>query len=998
MGMRGGSSNELWLALHRVESNGLMQVSIHIPAGYTNGVDIFRTDDLLHPVWDLAAADLEVESGSNVVAWTDTASATNEIGFYAAANADWDSDSDGLSDGKEKFVYQTDPWDDDTDGDALTDGWEVTYGFDPNDASGENGGQGDPDGDGLSNVEEQTLNTNPRAADEVTCASDLFVGGAAYESYKTRKLQRNKFNEFPAFEQPTNGPPVYFLQLTRREDYHYQDKYEECTTIYSESTRDYDLSLHIDHQTMLANGTVLDTFSSYDYPDLELEGELTVSWTNNRGTEITLYEEPFTIYNRTNTFSGVGYMDYFGNRHHGDYYVPALTSAYPGAQTDLDSFMYTTNSSENGEEWCWTESVEVEYQLSMPYTLSMLEAAAAADVIALATNSWDDIEWGERQTIRWGPELNVGEAAGHPDVFLGDSENYSERFLNESETSLTLSQSKYKFTAWAETGRIYRLTWVEQFTPDSETNPNGTPEILAVKSAVFIGSGDWTTLEDDAYVLDPPDQGKGNGKVSITRLRVDIAQEEEYACASESNLTLTLTGSFAPDGYDWSSSPAGLSATENEAVYTIDPSASTPGSYLVRAEAEGYETCSDACAVHIVKADIALEETNHCIHEGSATLTLTIESHSPGNAYTWTWPAGLSGSASNGQFTYTPSNSTPGSYTVSCNPAHAQGCSDVCTVNILKVEITNLAGVPLAQNVRTVPGRKIALKGKVTPGDLEVTDHQWTIGGNRIKSYTQSLNEGVKVELESSDLEADTVEFYWIDGGEDIEVKYEAVVAGHPVSAVVNLDVERPTATLTSVTTPLEPPISIRLGYLRFGYPAPNEEGIRWNAEVTAPDIGSGQIAFVQLVNLYRTRTLKDEGNTTEIWTSNGQYYLDTSGGNPLYGDDSTTIGGGATQAHSKSDSPGSPLHSVSPPGYQRRSANDNFRLYLMYKPSGDDSIWVTLRRLDWLWSGAAARNESDEWVMESGQSSSQNPGSANSIELPLWPGRAQEIEWQPVD
>lgn len=48
----------------------------------------------------------------------------------------------------------TNPNDDDSDGDGLNDGWEVYYGLDPNDSSGNNGALGDPDDDGLSNYEE----------------------------------------------------------------------------------------------------------------------------------------------------------------------------------------------------------------------------------------------------------------------------------------------------------------------------------------------------------------------------------------------------------------------------------------------------------------------------------------------------------------------------------------------------------------------------------------------------------------------------------------------------------------------------------------------------------------------------------------------------------------------------------------------------------------------------------------------------------------------------
>ena len=72
-----------------------------------------------------------------------------------------DSDDDGLADPEEHF-WQTDVNDSDSDDDGLPDGWEVFHHFSPVDGELSEGHAGDPDGDGLSNLDEWLAKTHPR--------------------------------------------------------------------------------------------------------------------------------------------------------------------------------------------------------------------------------------------------------------------------------------------------------------------------------------------------------------------------------------------------------------------------------------------------------------------------------------------------------------------------------------------------------------------------------------------------------------------------------------------------------------------------------------------------------------------------------------------------------------------------------------------------------------------------------------------------------------------
>ena len=75
--------------------------------------------------------------------------------------ADPDPDNDGLTDAQESTLG-TNPRAADTDGDGLPDGWEVTHQLDPLGTDGPDGSDGDPDEDGFANETEFMVGTSPQ--------------------------------------------------------------------------------------------------------------------------------------------------------------------------------------------------------------------------------------------------------------------------------------------------------------------------------------------------------------------------------------------------------------------------------------------------------------------------------------------------------------------------------------------------------------------------------------------------------------------------------------------------------------------------------------------------------------------------------------------------------------------------------------------------------------------------------------------------------------------
>ncbi|MHA1715440.1 MAG: hypothetical protein ACTSXP_07330, partial [Promethearchaeota archaeon] len=115
--------------------------------------------DLLLVKWDVIAIDVYEDPQGDFD--SDGLSNGHEIYIYNTNAIDNGTDSDGLSDGDEVLVYMTNATNNDTDDDGMPDGWEVNNSLDPlSDDSAD-----DPDLDALANILEYNSGSDPQDND-----------------------------------------------------------------------------------------------------------------------------------------------------------------------------------------------------------------------------------------------------------------------------------------------------------------------------------------------------------------------------------------------------------------------------------------------------------------------------------------------------------------------------------------------------------------------------------------------------------------------------------------------------------------------------------------------------------------------------------------------------------------------------------------------------------------------------------------------------------------
>ena len=150
-----------------------------------------------------------------------------------------------------------------------------------------------------------------------------------------------------------------------------------------------------------------------------------------------------------------------------------------------------------------------QYSRSSEYTTGMLLANGAGDLDHCG--SLADIEWGRGRV--WGGTNYVTRSAATAAL----------RNLSSNEDQIAFTKIGYRFkVVGLQTGQIYRLNWVECFTPEGSTNTT----VLRTRTMVFRGTSGTQSLESAEYAIDPPETDGVIEPVVLNVPKVDIRVDD----------------------------------------------------------------------------------------------------------------------------------------------------------------------------------------------------------------------------------------------------------------------------------------------------------------------------------------------------------------------------------------------------------------------------------------------------------------------------------------
>jgi hypothetical protein len=313
------------------------------------------------------------------------------------------------------------------------------------------------------------------------------------------------------------------------------------------------------------------------------------------------------------------------------------------------------------------------------------------------------------------------------------------------------------------------------------------------------------------------------------------------------------------------------------------------------------------------------------------------------------------------------------------------------------------------ENTTVNVGEKISLEAVLEPDVPSLLSYSWTIpdhGENNpsvIENYITTQSEGYINYLIEEELNENNVELYWIRPKENITVSCSVIFDEFYLQKDIDFSINEPIVSLESQITTSVPAINIMYidNYLELVYGIPNSPAITWTGSLISNNSTTGQLAFVQLWQA--DSKILTENSDVIIQVPVNQNVLDMNiYSNDILYDNSMSFPS-SINSFSTSDMPGMQLNIVDDQvNYHFGShistitRNDRFSLYLMFKSSKDNSIWIPLRRLDWWWSAqVVSTSGTNTWSIQSYSYQNINlPISQEDHSPPEWSYKAP-LGWQ---
>jgi hypothetical protein len=534
-----------------------------------NDCEIDATNSFLglERVWSLAYSNLLLTGATRTV-WLDTRpmgldAQTNPTHRFYGFGSNVDTDNDGLNDGNELFISHTDRENADTDGDGLPDGWEVQNGLNPNNAS-----------DAsllLPNTAVNYLTAYQLGLNVTGQYTVVTLGPSDVQiAYKARRATRAKFTGFPAFIQPTNGPPVYYLEATHDEawtltEYITYPQYGGDLYGFGDGvTNEYEWVVLSSNMTYAgtSNSASCDILVDFE-TEWEPYGEYRVdfTWNHTNGTEIASAWEslppPEIISSVTvDACRAIGYSPGWIASNYTDT-LPAWVNNMPDPGAPLSNSMYASvtitsnryywtmgwalqsSNGSGGDFYTDQYDASAEWEAQVPYTRGLLETNTSTDLSGLAgSHPWAGIPWDQR-VVR-----SVGEmVCATPGVGTNTLDGYhAVRVLTADEVTNELQEVVYRFAKATQSNVIYRLQWLERF---ESSMTNGAGQVEEVHTVHFVGNGatqyvgdpTWDAASNQTayatlatnnaapdFLLEVPLAERGNGESRVSVIKIDSVE------------------------------------------------------------------------------------------------------------------------------------------------------------------------------------------------------------------------------------------------------------------------------------------------------------------------------------------------------------------------------------------------------------------------------------------------------------------------------------------